>query len=466
MSDIVINPYVLAPTSFDPLTTYSPSVAWWLSDPKFTPPSEGGSLVSIPAVTASTERGSSGRLDATGGLVLTGIVGEYAFTPNTSALRITGDISLVVGLKLTDWTPVAFHSVLGMYTSGTQRCYTLGITTSGRLQLNASSDGSTAVTGTSSVAPTVSDGNWLWVKIERRKSDGRTQFFTAALSDGNIPAAGSWSALGTDATVLSGTDFFTSTTAVLEVGANSAGSASNCTGTIRRAAVYSGLHSGGSPTAVFDTGDMAALTADTPSFVEQSSNAARTYVINRADLVVSGTAPTYTASSSALNNKPAVVNITSGGMITSGSYDAQDPPCTIVGVASIDSFAAARYLWDAKTLGSRNALNAVITTGALQIVTTAGSVSSSLSFTAATSSLVAAYVNEASTYTYLNGSTSTVMSTVDSQGNASGWSIGQAYNGGARMLGKWAYVGVFPGELTTAQLANIRTWAQAQYASA
>ena len=178
--------------------------------------------------------------------------------------------------------------------------------------------------------------------------------------------------------------------------------------------------------------------------------------------VLTGT-PNYTATEATLNSKPALTFDGSTEGIQTATYDAQDPPMTIVMVCSVNNFGSTRHLYDAKTVGSRNGVRTAATTGLLAVVTTATTTNSDLSMTAAQPSLLIAYLDEGNTYLRLNGTKSSIMSAVNTGGNASGWTLGMAYNGGNKAPCKIAFFGVSSGELPTATQAALHTWAQALY---
>lgn len=103
-----------------------------------------------------------------------------------------------------------------------------------------SGNGSESVTATSSVAPTITDGNMLWVKCDWRASDGRTRFYTAAY-DGTRAIPTSWTQLGTSQTATTTGSVLYSGAGVLEVGGLEGVNTLRFVGRIGRATVYSGI---------------------------------------------------------------------------------------------------------------------------------------------------------------------------------------------------------------------------------
>ena len=174
-------------------------------------------------------------------LYFPGSSGNYVRTPNTASLDITGDITIIELLAAADWTPAATQYTLGKWEGSANHSYATGIqNTTGCLQLIVSGNGSEAVTATSSIAPTITDGNMLWVKCDWRASDGRTRFYTAAY-DGTRAIPTSWTQLGTSQTATTTGSVLYSGAGVLEVGGLEGVNTLRFVGRIGRATVYSGI---------------------------------------------------------------------------------------------------------------------------------------------------------------------------------------------------------------------------------
>jgi hypothetical protein len=168
-----------------------------------------------------------------------------------------------------DWTPASTEAIITKWASPSQKSYSFFVRDSGLLLFSTSGDGTADRNATSSVAPTVSDGNPLWVRATRASSSGDTIFYTAPDS-ATVPT--SWTQLGTTIGAAAGAIF--SSTANLVVGSQGAGTSTNLAGTFYRAIVKDGI--GG--TTVFDA-DFSTQTADALAFTESSANAA-TVTIN------------------------------------------------------------------------------------------------------------------------------------------------------------------------------------------
>lgn len=165
-------------------------------------------------------------------LFVSGVNGNYASSPDSVASSITGDIDIDACVALDDWTPASDMRLVSKLQAAGQRQYRLSVITTGRLRLDCSKDGTATLTVDSTVSPTVSDGGTLWVRVTRRSSDGRVQFFTS--SDGSA-----WTQLGADVSVTSGALF--DSTSILEIGSSFAGTDSVLRGKVFRARIYNGF---------------------------------------------------------------------------------------------------------------------------------------------------------------------------------------------------------------------------------
>ena len=86
--------------------------------------------------------------------------GDFFSTPDSVASSITGNISFIVDVALTDWTPSVGNCLVAKdgVSAGT-RSYQFAVRTDGKLQLAISSNGTTLITAVSSVAPSFINGN-------------------------------------------------------------------------------------------------------------------------------------------------------------------------------------------------------------------------------------------------------------------------------------------------------------------
>lgn len=178
-----------------------------------------------------------------------GSSGDYLSTPDAAVLDITGDLEIVARIRPTDWTPAADMEILSKWlTAGNQRSYRLILLTTGALELQHSSDGSTTKTATSTASVSGTDGAYLWVKATLDVDNGAggwsVKFYTAA-NAASEPS--SWTQLGSTVTTATASSVYAST-ANLTLGARSNGTTNPFTGSMNRVILRSGI--GG--TIVFD----------------------------------------------------------------------------------------------------------------------------------------------------------------------------------------------------------------------
>jgi hypothetical protein len=167
-------------------------------------------------------------------LYLPGVAGNYASTPDTAAVSITGDIDIRVQVAATDWTPAATMRFVSKYSaSGTNRSYTFGLNAAGTLVAIWSSDGTSTITVNSSVATGFADGSTNWVRVTLAAATGTTTFYTS--SDG-----ATWTQLGT--TTVSGATSLFDNAQQVDIGARDSGTADNFNGRIYRAQIYNGIN--------------------------------------------------------------------------------------------------------------------------------------------------------------------------------------------------------------------------------
>lgn len=171
-------------------------------------------------------------------LFLPGASGDYASTPDAAALDIVGDIDIRVRVALDDWTPAAESTLIAKYTAtSNQRSYALAVTATGALILRWSEDGTAQKTATSSAVNTFTNGTTHWVRatldVDNGASNAAINFYTS--EDGST-----WTALGAQQLNGATTSIFAST-AVLEIGSQTAGTVNRTAGKFFRGQVLSGI---------------------------------------------------------------------------------------------------------------------------------------------------------------------------------------------------------------------------------
>lgn len=168
------------------------------------------------------------------GLVLTGVAGLYASTPDHASLDIVGDIEVAIEVSLDDWTPAAAAVLIAKSVStGNQRSWLLLLETSGLLRFQWSTTGADSVITNSTAVPVPDAAGRLAIKVTLVVASGTVTFFTGD----SISTA--TTQLG--AAVVAGATSIFSSTAVLEVGSNSAGASNNAVAVIHSAEVRSGV---------------------------------------------------------------------------------------------------------------------------------------------------------------------------------------------------------------------------------
>ena len=207
-------------------------------------------------------------------LYLPGVASNFASSPDSAALDITGDIDLRVKVAMDDWTPASNQSLICKSSGSSNISYRFFLRSDGLLQLNWSADGTAAgIAGIASTAVTgVADGAIKWVRVTFDVDNGASgktvTFFTS--DDGTT-----WTQLGTAVTQAGTTSIFAGT-ASQEIGSRDSGTGEIARGKFFRAQVLNGI--GG--TVAFDANFETGITSNLPTtFTESSANAA-TVTIN------------------------------------------------------------------------------------------------------------------------------------------------------------------------------------------
>jgi hypothetical protein len=222
---------------------------------------------------AAADRLASLDSEELGYVYLPGVASNYLSVPDAAALDVTGDIDLRVRVALDDWTPTTEQQLIAKYlVTGNQRSYRLSIRdTTGFVRLAWSNDGTTETFKQSTVAPTVLDGQPLWVRATLTVNNGSSQnevrFYTS--SDGST-----WAQLGSTVTTAGTTSVYASTS-LLEVGTYNTGASNPAALRCYRAQVLNGI--GG--TTVLDVDCSAITSAAATTF---TATTGQTVTINKA----------------------------------------------------------------------------------------------------------------------------------------------------------------------------------------
>jgi hypothetical protein len=206
-------------------------------------------------------------------LVLNGVTSNYASSPDSAALSITGDIDIRVRLAMNDWTPSASQMFVAKDVGAdSNRSWQFNVQASGRPSFAWSPTGTGAgyIQVTCSEAVPAADFEIKWVRVTLDVDDGSgnrvIRFFTS--EDG-----ATWTQLGTTTTT-AGTASIADTTAAVEIGSVSNGGAQPFAGRIYRVQIRNGIDG----TIVFDA-DFTKPAKLAASFTEDSANGA-TVTIN------------------------------------------------------------------------------------------------------------------------------------------------------------------------------------------
>ena len=215
-------------------------------------------------------------------MYLPGTADNYASVPDSAALSITGDIDIQARVALGDWTPAQEMAIVSKYTTiDDHRSYMFVVRSgsTGLLRFYWSEDGVNLITATSSVAPTVSNGDYLWIRATLDVDggpigQGRVNFYT-----GGSGASPTWVQLGAEVGGGSVPTSIFDGLHPVEIGAYANGSAGMLQAKVTNIRIYSDLTE---TTLEFDAdfSNRAAVTEPFASFTEGSPNAA-TVTFNR-----------------------------------------------------------------------------------------------------------------------------------------------------------------------------------------
>lgn len=192
---------------------------------------------------------------STGGLSylsLPGTANNYASTPDSAALSITGDIDLRANISLVDWIPGALSGVISKWTQSgitvLNSSYRLSVESNGTLSLRTTSDGTTVLVSTSTDIVHTDDGERTWIRatmdVDNGSGGNTVQFF---VSDDGV----TWDQLGNTVVNVGTTSIFDGTSPLYLGGADN--NTQMMTGTLISAEVRNGI--AGSVVASFDAAD-------------------------------------------------------------------------------------------------------------------------------------------------------------------------------------------------------------------
>lgn len=212
-----------------------------------------------------------------GGMLLSGVAGTYASTPDTAVLDIVGDIDLRINMTLPDWTPVATSALIAKWGVAGQRSYLFNLLPTGLLELAWSTNGTAVSIADSTAALPVFDQSQLTVRVTLDVNNGAAgndvMFFYGPSIDGP------WTQLGATVTQVGVTSIFSGNLAV-EVGSQSIGTVSPLNGIVHNAQIHPGIN-----VAPVATPNFGAQPPGTTSFVDSTG---LTWTLNGAATIVGG----------------------------------------------------------------------------------------------------------------------------------------------------------------------------------
>jgi hypothetical protein len=307
-------------------------------------------------------------------LVLNGASGNYASTPDSAALDITGDIDIRIRLAYDDWTPSGTSRCMGKYAaSNGNRSWLFGITSAGLVNILWSPDGINTVSESSTVSPVISDMATAWLRVTLDVDNGAGAYEVIFYTS---PDGITWTKLGTTKTG-GGTTSINNSPSVVTVGS---GDSSYIAGRVYRAQIYSGING----TLVFDANFTLPAKLAT-SFTESSSNAATVTINSTGDLGarICGARDLYQATS----GKQFIISTAGDGKTIATADGINDfmksppfplvQPETVYLVGSQESWATNDVIFDGDSLGTMRLIqntsspNLQMTAGASGPATTA-----------------------------------------------------------------------------------------------
>ena len=233
----------------------------------------------------------SGTVTYLNALELPGDPDDYASTPDSAAVSITGDFDIRVLAAATDWSTGATQVLASKFLqTGNQRSYYISILNNGRIEVafsTAGTSGTTTFQNSGTVAP-FTDGQAYWVRatmdIDNGSGSYEIKYYYAAVDDYDPDTqSGTWTQLRSTDTGTAIASIFDGTS-TFDIGAINAGTTSRFTGNIYRAQLFDGIDG----TLVADCNLQDGVIGAT-SFV--SSETGEVYTVNGSAAIIAGDIP-------------------------------------------------------------------------------------------------------------------------------------------------------------------------------
>lgn len=213
-------------------------------------------------------------------LLLPGVSGNFASTPDTAGNSVVGDMDLRVKVAPDLWVPAAPQTLIAKYqTASPLRSFEFRLENTGALTFLGSADGTATVSSASAVLTGVTNGSAKWLRFTRVQSSGATAFYISDDGQAWVPLAG-----GT--VVLAATSLF-DTTAPIEVGSIGAGGSRMFAGKFFYAEVRAGID--GPVVAKFDASNLARTGVRTPTSTVQPGGSPNLLTPNQASIETDAT---------------------------------------------------------------------------------------------------------------------------------------------------------------------------------
>jgi hypothetical protein len=221
-----------------------------------------------------------------GGAASGGTPGNLLSVPDSTALDITGDIDIRCKIACDDWTPAAAMYILTKYTTGGNLSYVLQVNSNGTFTLTWSTDGTTALSATSTVANTIADGSIKWVRATLDVDNGASgNTATFYLSDDGT----SWTQLGSTVVTAGVTSIFAGTSSVALGQRNIYDANAPFIGKYYRAQILNGING----TTVLDVDTSVITTGAATSFTALTGQTVTIYRYTSGRKTVAVTQPTW-----------------------------------------------------------------------------------------------------------------------------------------------------------------------------
>lgn len=172
-----------------------------------------------------------------------GTATSYVTTPDSSAHNFdatSGVVTqIIVAVALSDWTPATIQRLAGKWGAAGSRAWRISVTAAGMLELEYSVDGTASQVLTSTAAPSVTNGNLLYLRFDFQVNNGASG---KTMTPYTSPDGLTWTPLGAAVTsATGGASALFDSNAPLMVGASDTATTAGMVGTMTYFSVYTGV---------------------------------------------------------------------------------------------------------------------------------------------------------------------------------------------------------------------------------